>query len=110
MSTPPDTPVTTPDSEPTVAYPLLALHTPSGAISERVIVVPAHSLVGPVMTPPERYVPMVSVSVATAVPQKLVTEYITVLVPGDTAVSNPVVPMTAVALLTLHVPPEAVSV
>jgi hypothetical protein len=52
VTVPPDTPVTIPEEDPTVAIVvLLLLHTPPGGRQVKVIVLPAHRLVGPVIGP-----------------------------------------------------------
>ena len=53
VSSPAVTPVTTPVDELTVAFPLLALHTPLGVALDKVVVDPTHVLSLPVIVPPE---------------------------------------------------------
>jgi hypothetical protein len=107
VSVPAVVPVTTPLN--TVAVALLALHAPPATASVNVIEEPAHTVDKPVITPALGNAFIVTAFVAVAVPHPLVTAYIIVSMPGVTPVTTP--PDTiAVALLALHVPPEAASV
>jgi hypothetical protein len=105
VSTPPPTPVTTPEV-PTVAIDvLLLLQVPPGTGSVSVIVALTQTLLGPEMVPAERNVPIFTVIVATDVPHALVTVYLIVSRPGVMPVSRPALFIVALALVTLHVPP-----
>ncbi len=103
VTKPDDTPVTTPDSEPTVATPVLLLdHTPPGVPSVSVIVAATHTDDKPVMT--------VGSGLTTSVAVMMQVDpmvYVIIAVPAVTPVAIPVVePMVATPrLLLLHVPP-----
>jgi hypothetical protein len=56
-----------------VALPLLALQTPPAVVSIRVVNVPAHTKVVPIILPPVAAALMVTTLVAVATPQLLVT-------------------------------------
>jgi hypothetical protein len=90
---------------------LLLLQTPPGAPSVNVVVEPTHTLVAPTIVPATGKGLTVIGSVATAVPQALVTEYEMVVLPADTPVTIPVLLTVAIAvLLLLQTPPGAPSV
>jgi hypothetical protein len=102
------TPVTMPPD--TVAFVLLALHTPPGVPSVSVIEAPSHTLVDPEIVPAVIAAPIVTSSVAVAVPHEFVTVYITVSTPAVMAVNVPPPEIVALLLVTLHVPPGTTSV
>ena len=107
VSTPAVTPVTTPPR--TIACVLLILHAPPAAGSVNVIEAPTQTLEGPLITPAFGDGFIVTVLVAMAVPQTLVTVYLIVSIPAVTPVTTPAV-TKAFALLALQVPPGAKSV
>lgn len=107
---PPETPCTTPTPEIVATDVLVLLHAPPGVASDKVIVLPVHTLVGPVIVPAVRYAPIVITFVATYEPHALTTLYIIVSRPEDTPVSKPVPLIVALPLVALHVPPGTVSV
>lgn len=72
ITVPGDTPVTMPDAE-TVALPLLALQLPPLTALVSAMLVPVTTVDGPVIVPADEPV-TVTVKVARAVPQLLVTE------------------------------------
>ena len=94
----------------TDALLLLALQLPPVVPSVKVIVLPTHTLVVPVIVPAVRVAPTVTDSVVVAVPQLLLTVYFIVSVPALTAVTTPDVFMVAWLLVMLHVPPLPLSV
>jgi hypothetical protein len=100
------TPVTTPVDEPTVATPVaLLLHVPPDVAFARVVVVPVHMLVFPVMG---RRALMVTTAVMAHPPDGV---YEIVVLPPATPVTTPVDPTVAMdVLLLVHVPLPAASV
>ena len=106
VAVPPLTPVTMPVL-PTVAMAVLVLlQVPPGAMSDKVVLLPAHTVGIPVMVPAFSAGPMVSTLVVTAVPQLLVTVYFIVSIPGLMAVITPLPLIVAITkLLRLHTPP-----
>jgi hypothetical protein len=93
-----------------VAWPLLALHTPPGAASDKVMEAPVHTVEGPDMLPAERNGPTVTDKVVVAVPQLFVTVYLIVSVPTIRGVRIPDEEMEALPLVTPQVPPLTPSV
>jgi hypothetical protein len=102
-------PVTTPP-ELTDALLLLLLHTPPATGSVNVPGDPRQIVEGPEIVPAVRTDVIFTILVAIAEPQPLVTVYIIVSNPAETAVSTPAPVMLACILLILHVPPGAASV
>ena len=108
VSRPAVTPVTSPVVD-TVAFALLAVHTPPGVASARDIEAVLHTVDGPVIAATVGAEPIVTTTEATAIPQLLLTVYDIVSIPAVTPVTIP--PATvALPLLALHVPPGAASV
>ena len=99
--------MTIPDPEPTLAWPLVLLQSPPGAIaSDNVIEEPTQVLDGPVTIP----APVVDGTILNALvvetePQALVIVYITVSAPGVVASTTPTEDIAPSPLLRLHVPP-----
>ena len=87
VSIPTAAPVTIPPL--TVAFVLLALHTPPGEASVNVVALPTHTFVAPVIIPASGNGLMVIALVADAVPQPFVTLYAMVSIPALTAVTVP---------------------
>lgn len=111
IEVPADTPLTIPETEPIVAIAVLVEdQIPPKAKLPRVMVAEAHKDEAPVIAPALGNGFIEIVFVAVAVPQTLVTEYITVSIPAVTPVTIPVLPIEASALLILHVPPIIASV
>lgn len=104
---PTDTPDTTP-SVPTVATAVLPLlQTPPETPSLSVVVEETQTVCVPEMEPGSTDALTVTIAVAAAVPQLLVTTYDMVVVPSDTPATSPDVLIVAIPVaLLLQVPPE----
>jgi hypothetical protein len=110
ITVPPETPATTPVLF-TVAFPLLALHVPPPTLSDSVIVAPTFTEDEPVIVPALGKGIIVTVWVAVAVPQLLLTVYDIAVVPAAKPVTIPVLPTVAIdGPEDDHVPPEIASV
>jgi hypothetical protein len=88
-----------------VALPLLALHTPPLTDADSVISDDTHTIEGPLITPAESDGLIVMALVAVALPQLLVTVYLTVSGPTVLAITTPPPDMVAFVLDMLHTPP-----
>jgi hypothetical protein len=109
MALPAVTPVTVPVVLTVAVVLALLLHTPPDAVSVRVMALPSQTERKPAIVPATGCGFTVTVRVARAVPQPLVTVYDILAVPATNAVITPVVLIVATAvLLLLHVPPVAV--
>jgi hypothetical protein len=107
------TPVTTPAPLTVATDVLLLAHdvVPPDAVSTRVMTPPEQVVVLPLMKPAYGAASTLMLCVAVALPQLLVTVYVMVAVPADTAVTTPVDDTEAMeGLLLLHAPAPDVSV
>jgi hypothetical protein len=94
-----------------VALPLLQAQVPPGAASVYIVNEPVHTDVGPTIVPALGAGLMLIVCVATAVPQKLLTVYIIVSMPGVIPVTRPLVLLiVALPFVAVHTPPGDVDV
>lgn len=86
------------------------LHTPPVVVLDKVMVLLAQTVVGPVMVPAEGAVFTVSAKLSAADPQALETVYTIKVVPAAEPVTAPVVVLieATVASLAAHVPPVMV--
>lgn len=111
MTAPADTPVATPELLMVAFVISEVLHTPLPVASLKVPAAPVHIVDGPLTVPAPDSGLTVSIQVAVAVPQPLVTVYFMVSVPVDTPVTTPPPVMVAIVLKTLlHTPLPAASV
>ena len=106
LAVPPATPLTVP-SVPTVAIaPLEVLQVPPAAASVSAVVEPAHTVAVPVIAPAVGNGLTVTVAVAAAVPQPLVTVYDIVVVPPERPLTTPdVLTVPTAVFVELHTPP-----
>jgi hypothetical protein len=106
ISTPAATPVTTPEVPPTVAFAPELLQVPPAEASDKVIVAPGHTSVGPETGAGNGF----TVS-GIIVRQPPPNEYVMVTTPVATPLTSPAVSIIATpGLLLLHVPPGVASV
>ena len=108
---PADTPVTTPPALIVATAPLDELHTPPAVASDKVVVLPTHTVVVPVIAATTGSALTVTVAVtAVTQPAPLVTVYEIVEEPADTPVTTPPALIVATAPLDeLHTPPAVAS-
>jgi hypothetical protein len=109
MAEPPDTPVTIPSVEPTVAIVVLPLvQVPLPVALDRVVVAPTFTTVVPVIADGRAL--MVILVVAVAIPHALVIVYVMFATPAATAETIPLLLPTLATpvLLLVHIPPDTV--
>ena len=85
----------------------VVVHVPPRVVSARVMVLPIHTVDGPVIGPVAGVRVTVTNCVSRALPQILVTSYVMIAVPADTPKTDPVVAFTlaTAGLPLVHVPP-----
>ena len=108
---PEETPLTTPEAEPTVATDVVPdVHTPPAAASLKVIVEPLQNDVAPVMALTDGERSTVRTAIAFAEPQLLETVYDMVIVPTAIAETTPedALMVATDASELLHTPPDEV--
>jgi hypothetical protein len=111
VTEPTDTPVTTPAVLTVAREASLLLQVPPVPVVVKLIVVPVHTVLGPLIVPALGMGNTVIGLVLRAVPQALVTVYLMVSRPALTPVTIPVVPTVAAAVFTLlHTPPVVLAV
>jgi hypothetical protein len=100
-----DRPVTTPDAETLATEVLLLLHEPLVTVLVSVVVSPIQMLSRPEIVPATGIAITVTGYMLSAVPQPLVTEYVTIAEPTETPVTTPAVTEATAMLPLAQVPP-----